>query len=259
MSRIRVIGDSHIHAIKRALAREAQRGLSAEPEVQAFRIIRNKNGVAIGDEPFEALLAKLAALEPGDLAVSVIGGNQHSVFGLVQHPQAFDFHSRERPDLPVLPRHEVIPYRVLRDQFEAALRAHEGVRIPRIVSETRARLVHLPPPAPKEDASHILRRHETDFAKAGILERGVTPITVRLKLWELQVSLLRELCAEWQAELMPVPPASLTPLGCLSPDYYAHDATHANEAYGALVLAQLRQHASSSPPIERSTDVHPSL
>jgi len=64
---------------------------------------------------------------------------------------------------------------------------------------------------------------------------------------------------EWQAELMPVPPASLTPLGCLSPDYYAHDATHANEAYGALVLAQLRQHASSSPPIERSTDVHPSL
>ncbi len=241
---ILILGDSHIDAIKRAIHFEAQSGPVTLP-VQGFRMAKLKNEALIGDLAFDAFLDRIGSLAANDLVVSAIGGNQHSVFGLVQHPIGFDFEAPERPDLPLLQAHEQIPYRVLWDQFESGLRGRDGAHIERLRAHTLARIVHLAPPAPKEDADHILRRHELDFTKAGILERGVTAASVRLKLWRLQISVLQQLCTEWQVQLMPVPAASLTADGYLKPEYYAEDATHANPAYGALVLECLRRYATS--------------
>ncbi len=239
-----LIGDSHIDAIKRAIYHETRSGSVALP-VHGFRMAKMKNETLVGDLAFEAFLERIGSLTANDLVVSAIGGNQHSVFGLVQHPISFDFEAPERPDLAPLQGHEQIPYRLLWDQFESGLRGRDGAHVERLRGHTPARLVHLSPPAPKEDAGHILKRHEVDFAKAGILQRGVTAASVRLKLWHLQISVLQKLCTEWQVHLMPVPAASLTAEGYLKPEYYAEDATHANPAYGALVLEDLRRFATT--------------
>lgn len=235
--RVLIIGDSHVDSVKRALAAAAP-----DPEVafEAQRMLKLKDDKPIGDVDLGDFLQRIGQLGERDLVASVLGGNQYNAFGLVQHPQAFDFHCPERPDLPPLPGREILPYRVLRELFESGLRGKDGERIVRLVQATRARVVHLCPPPPKEDDGLIMRRHETLFLKQGLLQHGVTPAPIRLKLWTAQVSALRALCDEWGCTLLPVPPGTQTSAGYLEPRYAADDATHANPAYSALMLAQLK-------------------
>lgn len=234
---IHIIGDSHVDAIKRAVASAtADSGVT----FSAQRILRIKDDKTIGDIAFTDFMQAIESLGPQDIVASVVGGNQHNSFGLVQHPQAFDFHCPDRHDLPPLPEREIVPYQVLREVFDSGLRGKDGERICRLKQHTQAQVVHLCPPPPKEDAQHIMRRHETLFLKQGLLENGVTPASIRLKLWTLQVRVLQTLCAEWGVGLVPVPPGTQTPAGFLAPAFSADDATHANPAYAALMMAQLK-------------------
>lgn len=241
---IQIIGDSHVDAVKRAASALAS-DVSVNFKVQ--RILRLKDDKPIGDVDLEVFMQRIATLAPRDLVVSMVGGNQYNAFGLVQHPEAFDFHLPERPDLPPLREREILPYHVLRELFHSGVRGKDGDRIHKLRQSTPARVVHVCPPPPKEDADLIMRRHETLFLKQGLLQNGVTPATIRLKLWLLQVSVLKALCAELGVELLPLPPGTQTPMGYLAPAYFADDATHANRDYATLMLAQLKALALTPP------------
>lgn len=231
-----IIGDSHTDAIKRALK---GRG-SAGPEIQisANRISKVKNGKQIGDLSLEEAEQLAESLAPSGMLVSTIGGNQHQAFGLVQHPEPFDFHDPVSGG-PIGQGAHILPYHAIWDVFERGLRGGDGTRLQRLKKAARGRCLHLTPPPPKQDAQHILRKFETDFAAKGILELGVTPAPVRLKLWKLQVRVTQHLCKEWGIELLPPPEGTQDPTGFLLPEFYADDATHANAPYGERVLQQL--------------------
>lgn len=245
---IQIIGDSHVDAVKRALATA---GPDEAVTFKAERILRLKDDKQIGDIELADFMQRIGTLGSHDVVASVVGGHQYNSFGLVQHPQAFDFHCPERPELPPLPAREIVPYQVLRDIFESSARGKEGERIQTMARHTAARVVHLCPPPPKEDGGLILRHHETLFLKQGLLEHGVTPATIRLKLWTLQTSVLRALCSEWGVELLLPPPGTQSAQGYLAEAFSADDATHANPAYAALMLAQLKQLALNLPRPER--------
>lgn len=237
MIRIVVVGDSHTDAIKRALAR----GRFVDPEiaVEAYRYSRVKNGKEIGDLSEPEVCELVASLGRDDLIVSTIGGNQHQTLALIQHPDRFDV--MLPGDFETIPDQScsLIPYAQLFETLERGIKNKDGARLKILREAAGAKVVHLIPPPPKEDAEHIMRRHETDFAKSGIAEKGISPAALRKKVWQIQVAALRSTCSEIDVDLLDPPVGTLDEHGFLGREYYADDATHGNTKYGERILRQL--------------------
>jgi len=234
-----VFGDSHTDALKKAL----RKFHSDICSIQVFRYLKDKNGKQLGDLTVEEIASLLSTLEEKDMVVSMIGGNQHQVFSLVQHPVPFRMFTKGEivrlNDLPAV----TIPYNQIWEYFESGLSSRDGSRIKQLKAAVKCKIFHLVPPPPKEDSVHVLKRHEAKFINAGIQEKGVSPAPLRLKIWQLQVDVLEKLTAEWGVTLLPNPTGTRCEKGYLDQEYYANDATHANMKYGELVLSQLEQFA----------------
>ena len=68
---------------------------------------------------------------------------------------------------------------------------------------------------------------------------GITPISIRVKYYLLFIEVLRQAMLAYRVELLENPPQANSANGALK-DEYAYAATHANEAYGALVVQQMQ-------------------
>lgn len=237
MTKIVFIGDSHIHSIKDALISQLHDNVSVG-DVSAYRLRKTKNGRQIGDLSLDDSTKLVGRLDSDACVVSMIGGNQHQLTSLIQHPNAFDFFSPDDSSMPNLAS-EIIPYNQMERFFEELLKRNDVLRMQALRSACRGRMFHLCPPPPKESAEHILGNHETDFAARGILDKGVSPPRLRLKTWLTQVSVLSKLTKQIGVELLPPPPTAITENGFLAELYYAKDATHANQLYGQLILEQI--------------------
>lgn len=195
--------------------------------------------VTIGDTSFEDFLVIARSLGPADILVSAVGGNQHAVVSTIQHPTPFDFALPGDPSRLTDENVEMIPFRSMYNFFVSGVRHRDGESLAALRAATKARIIHLPSPPPKADNDFIIRYHDTQFATRGIAVTGVSPPNLRLKFWRLQNQVLGEVCEELGIEMLPVPEEACDADGFLARDYYAKDATHANEAYGELVLLQL--------------------
>ena len=140
---------------------------------------------------------------------------------------------------------------------EALVRAHFGILLPELESLLKAnaqlgarRLFVLGTPPPLCDTEQIRRwalAHPVLIDKAAELglDLAAAPITapsVRRKLWQVLQTVVAECAARQGAAFIGVPPAACDPDGFLLPHLSAGDATHANAAYGALMLAELARH-----------------
>lgn len=234
---IYLFGDSHAHAVQVAIAKRQGKGKSTR--VFAYRLLKEKNGVRIGDTSLEEFLKFIGKLGPDDLVVSMIGGNQHAVYSTIQHPQRFDFFNPEGDpvDLTV---GEIIPYQALKDVFSRGLRHGDAKSMEAIRNATSARVVHIIPPPPKEDNEHIMRNHETTF-RGELVKRGPSSPWLRLKFWKLQFRLLKLICKQLKIDILMPPRRAVTETGFLRPEFYAADATHGNWLYGERILRQLEK------------------
>ena len=234
MPKVFIIGDSHTHALKQAL-----KGGFTGADISVRRLSKIKNDTRIGDISFEGFLSECAGLSVDDIVVCAIGGNQHSAMSLIQHPVPYDIHSQ--PDEQQSPRQDItyVPRNLIKDRLAQGLKGGDGAKITQIAAQGPFRTLHLTPPPPKENADYILNRPETDFLRKGILEAGVSDAAMRQRIWILQNEVMADLLDAAKVQMLPVPQAAMTPDGFLHPDYYGPDATHANAAYGALVLEQI--------------------
>lgn len=230
--RILLFGDSHSHAIQRAIQKRIGKGQSSP--VSAFRLRKEKNGSHIGDTSFQDFLEMIAGLGEEDVVLSMIGGNQHAVYSTIQHPRPFDFFTPENP-ASAEPDVDIVPYRALADLFTRGIQKGDGTSLEAIRNATVARVVHIIPPPPKADNDFIEKYHEGLFANEGIASRGVSPAALRLKFWQLQTRVLKRLCAKLGVEVL-MPPGRVVEKGFLRPEFYAQDATHANWRYGERLL-----------------------
>jgi len=236
--RILLFGDSHSHAVQRAV--EKRQGKGKPVPLKAHRLSKIKNGKKQGDTSLEEFIEIIGRLDRDDVVLSMIGGNQHAVFSTIQHPQRFDF--LEPGGKPVVEEGaELIPYRALSSFFEKGIRNRDGKSLEALRQATPARLIHIIPPPPKGDSDFIREYHESIFANEGITAHGVSSPVLRLKFWRLQTRLLKALCGELGIEVMMPPKISVDHKGFLARDYYANDATHANYFYGELVLRDIEQ------------------
>ena len=231
-----LFGDSHSYAVQRAI--EKRQGSGLEAPLTAYRLAKIKNGKQQGDTTFEKFLDIVRLLNADDVVLSMIGGNQHAVFGTIQHPKPFDFLEPGKSSKPEVDA-EIIPYRTLSTVFEKGIRNGDGKSLEALRKATSARVVHVLPPPPKKDNLFIQRYHESHFAKEGIVAQGVSTPQLRLKFWSMQTRLLQKICGELGIEIFPPPAAAVDSAGFLASDYYANDATHANYAYGELLIREV--------------------
>ena len=253
--KIVIVGDSHVQAMQRALRKREEKPGSADTSSLKFFVYqfsRPKNGKLVGDGSVEDIVKIISKTTGNDIVVTTIGGNHHNVVGLVQHPVPFDF---LEPDAD-MPRTQNgvqnIPYNTMLDFFEDRVHGKDRVRLSQIRDAARGAVYSLIPPPPKQDEAHILRRHEAAFQSWGIFENGISPAPLRSRLWRLHARVLRASCDELGVCLVPAPKQAVSADGFLQPQYYADDASHANAAYGELVLRQLERIALEGADIVES-------
>ena len=132
----------------------------------------------------------------------------------------------------------------MREVFQPSI-SHLEMVLTRMLDTGGPRPIVLGTPPPKADNEAIRRGtrvHADVFAKLAS-DRGLdpekaqlAPACLRLKLWWLLQRMMRETAERLAVEFWPVSVSAMTEEGYLRPEYWAEDATHANAAYGALML-----------------------
>jgi len=241
---ILLFGDSHSYAVQRAI--EKRIGKGKDVPLTVHRLLKIKNGTQIGTTSLEAFLELVRPLDSDDVVFSMIGGNQHAVFGTIQHPQPFDFFDLGAVG-PAEKGREIIPYRVLTDVFAHGIHNNDGKSILALRKATKARVVHILPPPPKANTAFLEQHHESFFAQKGIALNGVSPANLRLKFWALQTRILSKMCLKFGVEVMAPPKGTVDAAGFLLPTFYANDATHANHLFGEFLLREIEAKYAREP------------
>lgn len=101
-----------------------------------------------------------------------------------------------------------------------------------------------PPPKAEEEIRASLQR-EPVFLEAIGAAGGhpdtipITPVELRVAIWQVLQGDLEARAARVGAVFVPVPASAQTADGCLRPEYSGSDASHANGAFGALMLGEI--------------------
>lgn len=165
---------------------------------------------------------------------SMFGGNFHNIFGLIENPQRFDFVYPGIPEIDTEKR-TLVHYDMIRDYFVQNMgQMLRGIALLR--SKTGFPIYHIcsPPPAFGEER---IRMNPKSFGEH--LHLGISPAYLRMKFYRLHTDIVKAHCETIGVNFIDVPARAIDKDGFLLPDYCQNDPTHANKAYGALVLQQV--------------------
>lgn len=224
-----VYGNSHANAMKTALSEGLFANSTPDAVFEAEYIFASTGG-----ELREVMIAdarkRVQALGEDAIVAFTIVGTQHNIVGLIQHEIPFSF------DPSDVDAKALIPYKLIYEHMVEYARTNRSVPVFRRL--TKARVYHISTPPPKEDEAFI-RARMGRYRGISLADAPLNPPSVRLRLWEIEMDALQQVCAEWGVGFLPAPASARTQEGFLKPELYAADGTHANSAYGALVLKQL--------------------
>ena len=244
--RIAVFGDSHTAALQSAKGFPDPSHVYAH--VRIYRVLKEKNGKAVGDTTLAEFCQVIRGYSGSDFVFSAVGGNQYAVVSTVRSPVDYDFLMSPEDEDFAGDGTNIIPFRALAGHIDKGIRGTVGPVLREIRESTKARVMHLAPPPPKEDNQFITKHFESRFANQGIADFGPTRPELRLKCWKVQLDLLAKLCEELGVELVMPPWRAVTPEGYLGQRCYAKDVTHGNRRYGEYVLKDILQITGTVPP-----------
>ena len=186
-----------------------------------------------------------------DKAVALmIGGNTHLSWFLLLPNQMFDFVVSDMPDLPLDETLDVVPEATIRAYFRPVYaRARPMIRT---LPATASRVLIAGTPPPKEDDFFLLKQinqepyflREAERLGMSAEQIKFSPPLLRLKLWLTLQGVIRDFANELGAVYVPVPAIAQTEAGFLKEEYYENDVTHANNAFGKLMIAALLKAAA---------------
>lgn len=218
MTQVYFIGDSHTDAVREALL--------DRPRASAIAVNLH------GRRDWATLNESFAFIDGAERYFSMIGGNAHNVLGLLRHPHPFDFVLPSAPGLPLDPAAEVLTYGYLAAALERMISIDlEAMKMLR----AKAWFAHLESPPPIGDDAHIQEHLDPYFR--GQPSPVIAPKGLRYKLWRLNSEIIATFCAANDIGFVAAPETTIDD-GFLAPRFYALNATHANKAYGAELLAQ---------------------
>ena len=220
---ILVIGDSHTNAVKMAIDE-----LNTY-DIEVINLLKARDKHLIDG------FISMNQLNCNAIHVfSMIGGNFHNAFGLIEHPIKFDFFSPEDHKIDFSDR-RYVPYNMIYSYFLQRLSA-DIKRINKLAEMFAVKVSHICPPPPIPDEQQILSNPEVFSDKLAL---GITPQRLRIKFYEIEKDVISKQCAKLGVNFIDVPAEAKDPMGFLVRDYW-RGATHANAAYGALIIQQLR-------------------
>lgn len=232
--RVFIFGDSHTHALSQASQDPVF--ASGDVEFDIHWLLKEKNGGVRGDMNMDAALSVIDTLGARDMVVLSFVGTAHNIFGLLKHEKPFWVVDGGEEDGLDPELGELVPMHAMWDMVESLCTNNKQVA--RIKERSKVPVFHLMTPPPKSNNEFIASKVKSYRGRLAS-DVGITPPELRFRLWKLEMRVLERFCAELGIALVPPPIESLTQEGFLSEEYYADDATHANRAYGALVLRQL--------------------
>ncbi len=229
---ILVLGNSHTQALSEGLSSGYQQ--AADVEINVKWTYAPAEGKPQGDLTVQEALQVVASLSATDIVAVSYAGTFHNILGLLKHELPFDIAPKEnyRDDTTL------IPLNAMRAQLHDLNK--NRTLIPNIKAATKASVYHIAPPPPKADEEFIksrMKRYRGQFLD----QFGLNPPSLRQKLWALEMNVLEGVCKDWGIGFVHAPSDALDEYGFLCRDFYGSDATHANSAYGKLVLRQLEQ------------------
>jgi hypothetical protein len=172
---------------------------------------------------------------------SLVGGAVHQDVGLVRHPRPFDFILPMHEDLPVAPDCEIIPYGAMRAAMQA--RTQPYLDIMTMVRQAVDGAVHHLESPPTFDAE-TLPADDPGFYHLFGQDAAFSPAWLRFKLWRVHSAIVAAHCRGIGMTFIAHPPQAVTAEGFLRREF-AGTPAHANAAYGALMLAQMRRAAKT--------------
>lgn len=223
---VAVIGQSHTHALQRGMTPDSRLSFIDTNTIKPSWL--NKDGVPKPEF--------LAGYDPSSHCVSMLGGNFHTVFGLVEHDVRWDFFCEVSNIHSADITRQIIPYHLMQQFFYNSL--HKNVLVPmtHLRGFFKGQMIHLCSPPHFYDSEHI---HKYPYYFKGKLANGVTPIPIRKKLFDLHSKIIFDHCAKIGVIFMPPPAESMDESGHLLRPYWANDSAHAGNAYGSLLQKQI--------------------
>lgn len=223
--RLIFFGDSHAHALIRALTKYGDQG-----EIAAIDIRRIKGQTA---NP-KHIPPGLAIDYPADAVFCCLGGTEHNLLGLIESPEPFDF--LLNPGDAITPGRKPVPHGLVRSALLSRMRTALA-RMSEVRAQYQCPFTYMAPPPPFAEIDD-----KANLPRAFIphLEKGIAPATLRQKLYELQISLMKAHCRTEGIAFMPAPRKARDSSGYLLRQCWDNDPTHGNARYGAAVIRQMK-------------------
>jgi hypothetical protein len=173
-------------------------------------------------------------------------GNEHAAHFLFRPEPLFDFVPAGAPESVVDGQAVLLPESLVQAKL-GRLPDELAAYLKSLTSATKARLVVAGSPPPKGDEAELKRLVQSEWyyhdqaSRLGLRLEDVrlTPGPIRLKLWRVTQDLIAEAARRHGCEFFPVPEAAIDEGGFLKRELWAEDATHANAAYGRIMLDAL--------------------
>lgn len=219
------LGDSHAHAVIRALAKEPQIDWVTAVDIRRIGSpLQNAKEVP----------RDLARQFPADIVFCCLGGTEYNLLSLVEAGEPTDF-MFDRDDT-VLPGRKVLTKGVVRAALTLRMRSAHG-RLQAVRAAYKCPLICVAPPPP-----FLEMGDPTGLPSAftPFLSRGITPAPIRRKWYRTQIDLLAAQCAADGLPLMAAPTSAQDADGFLLRSFWANDPTHGNAAYGSALIEQMK-------------------
>lgn len=238
-----IAGHSHIAAL----------GVPIKGGTESFKQVKLSNGSEkfmglTGNWPRDSgYWGELTRLVSGPQRLALSWqGNQYLTRFMFSPTPKFDFVLSERPDLPLDSSHVIVPEQALHQLYRNTLNELAAL-LKRLPSEALGNLVLLGSPPPKEDDAHCRKYLEKEPGYGRIAASlgfsldtvELSPALMRYKHWAVLQKVVKKLAAEFSVDFIPAPVEAQSEQGFLKRNLWAEDATHANSAYGELVLGAI--------------------
>ncbi|BBX47783.1 hypothetical protein GCM10009641_88150 [Mycobacterium cookii] len=234
--RLLIVGNSHVNCYGGHLGR-------SEDDYEMNPIDERRGFMRIGGAPNPGYWDAVVELAKTFRVGVCFLGNQHVAHFMFLEKQ-FDFALAAHPELAVDQDVELVPELQVREVFQPSM-SHLEIVLKPMLDAGGPRPIVLGTPPPKGDNEAIRRGMQVhaDFFIQLASDFGLdpekaqlAPAHLRLKLWLLLQQMMRETAERLAVDFWPVSASAMTAEGYLRPEYCDEDATHANAAYGALML-----------------------